>query len=78
MEVIFIFLFLFEHVSSKKNKNKKTLYMHLAAISVHAKSLQLCPAFCDPLYYSLPGSSILGISQVRVQSGLPTSSMGSS
>ena len=40
--------------------------MHLTAISVHGKSLQLCPTFCDPLGYSLPGSSVLGISQVRV------------
>ena len=28
---------------------------------------QLCPTFCDPMDYSLPGSSIHGIFQARVQ-----------
>ena len=28
-----------------------------------AKSLQLCPTFCDPMDYSLPGSSAHGIFQ---------------
>ena len=31
-----------------------------------AKLLQLCPTFCDPLDYSLPGSSIHGILQARI------------
>ena len=31
-----------------------------------AKSLQLCPALCDPMDCSLPGSSIHGIFQGRV------------
>ena len=31
-----------------------------------AKSLQSCPTLCDPMGYSLPGSSIHGIFQARV------------
>ena len=27
---------------------------------------QSCPAFCDPINYSLPGSSVLWISQARI------------
>ena len=30
-----------------------------------AKSLQLCPTLCDPMYYSPPGSSVHGILQAR-------------
>ena len=29
-------------------------------VCVHAHSLQLCPTFCDPVDYSLPGSSVHG------------------
>ena len=32
---------------------------------------QLCPTLWDPIDCSLPGSSVHGISQARVQSGLP-------
>ena len=39
---------------------------HRLMDEVHAKSLQLCPTPCDPINCSLPGSSILGIFQVRV------------
>ena len=31
-----------------------------------AKSLQLYPILCDPMDCSLPGSSVHGISQVRI------------
>ena len=31
-----------------------------------AKSLQSCPTLCDPMDYSLPVSSICGISQARI------------
>ena len=31
-----------------------------------AKSLQSCPTLCDPIDYSLPGSSVPGIFQARV------------
>ena len=30
------------------------------------KSLQSCPAFCDPMDYSLPGYSVHGILQARI------------
>ena len=33
---------------------------------VCAKSLQSCPTLCDPVDYSLPGSSVLGILQARI------------
>ena len=33
---------------------------------VHAKSLQSCLTLCDPMDYSLPGSSVHGILQARV------------
>ena len=33
---------------------------------LHAKSLQLCPNLCDPIDYSLAGSSVYGILQVRI------------
>ena len=36
-----------------------------------AKLLQLCPTLCDPMDYSLPGSSVHGILQARILSGLP-------
>ena len=32
----------------------------------HAKLLQLCPTLCDPIDYSLPGSSVHAISQARI------------
>ena len=32
----------------------------------HAKSLQLCLTLCDPMDYSLPGSSVHGILQARI------------
>ena len=31
-----------------------------------AKSLQSCPTLCDPMDYSLPGSSVQGILQARI------------
>ena len=33
---------------------------------MHAKSIQLCPAFCDPIDCSLPDSSVHGILQSRI------------
>ena len=37
---------------------------------VCAKSLQSCPTLCDPVDYSLPGSSVLGILQARILEGV--------
>ena len=46
---------------------------------LHAKSLQSCLAFCDPLDCSLPGSSVHGILQTRILEWVPVpSSRGSS
>ena len=39
-------------------------------VCVCDKSLQLCPALCDPMDCSPPGSSVHGILQARI-SGLP-------
>ena len=33
---------------------------------VHAKSLQSCPTFCDPMDCNPPGSSAHGILQARI------------
>ena len=33
---------------------------------MHAKSLQSCLTFCNPLDYNLPGSSVHGILQARI------------
>ena len=33
-----------------------------SSLKVHAKSLQSCPAICDPMDCSLPGSSVHGVS----------------
>ena len=35
------------------------------AAAAAAKSLQLCPTLCDPIYGSLPGSPVPGILQAR-------------
>ena len=54
--------------------------MHrLMALWVHAKSLQSCPTFFDPMDCSPPGSSILEILQTRIWEWVPMpSSRGSS
>ena len=33
---------------------------------LRAKSLQSCPTLCDPMDWSLPGSSVHGILQARI------------
>ena len=44
-----------------------------------AESLQLCLTLCDPMDYSLPGSSVQGILQARILKWVAISfSMGSS
>ena len=46
---------------------------------MRAKSLQLCPTFCDPVDCSPPGSSVHGIIQTRILEGAAISfSRGSS
>ena len=41
-----------------------------------AKSLQSCPTLCNPMDYSPPGSSVHGIFQAKIWSGLPCHSPG--
>jgi len=43
---------------------------------VLAKSLQSCPTLCDPMDYSLPGSSVHGILQARILEWVPFPSPG--
>ena len=43
---------------------------------LHAQSVQSCPALCDPVDCSPPGSSVHGIFQARILSGLPCPSPG--
>ena len=38
---------------------------------MHAKPLQSCPTLCNPLDCSPPGSSVHGILQAKIWSGLP-------
>ena len=38
----------------------------LVGVAVCAKSIQLCPALCDPVDCSPQGSFVLGISQARI------------
>ena len=46
---------------------------------MHAKSLQLCPALCDPINCSLPGFSVHGILQAGILKWVAISfSVGSS
>ena len=41
---------------------------------VHTKLVQLCPTLCDPMDCSLPGSSVHGILQARIQEWVTPSS----
>ena len=47
-------------------------------LCMHAKLLQLYPTFCDPMDYSLLGSSVHGILQARVLEWTAMPSRGSS
>ena len=38
----------------------------LSCACMHAKSLQSCPTFCDPMDYTPPGSTVRGILQARI------------
>ena len=45
--------------------------MNIATATATAKSLQSCPALCDPIDGSPPGSPVPGTLQARTLSGLP-------
>ena len=51
-------------------------FVFSAKCYVHAKSLQLCLTLCDSGDYSPSGSSVHGILQARILSGLPWPSPG--
>ena len=51
------------------------LYVHAC---VHARSLQLCPALCDPMECSPPGSSVHRILQARILEWVAMPSSGES
>ena len=51
-------LLTFKHVYMKKS-----MYI---SVCLHAKSLQSCPTFCDPMDCILPGFSVHGILQTRI------------
>ena len=44
-----------------------------AAVAAAAKSLQSCPALCDPIDSSPPGSSVHGILLARILEWVPIS-----
>ena len=44
----------------------RILSITLLACEVWSEVAQLCPTLCDPMNYSLPGSSVHGIFQARV------------
>ena len=48
----------------------KANFEYIRYVYVYAKSLQWCPTLCDPLDCSPPDSSVHGILQVRIWSGL--------
>ena len=50
--------------------------VHSVCVCVHAKSVQSCLTLCDPVDWSPPGSSVHGILQARMWSGLACPSPG--
>ena len=50
--------------------------MILNSLKMFVLVAQLCPTLCDPMACSLPGSSVHGIFQARILSGLPFPSPG--
>ena len=44
----------------------KIILLHMEAVFVHAKSLQLCWTLCDPMDCSPPSSYVHGILQARI------------
>ena len=48
------------------SKRKSFLYPWQNLACMRARSLQSCPTLCDPMDYSLPGSSVHGILQARI------------
>ena len=57
-------------------KETKIISLNFLTEALYAKSLQSCPTLCDPTDCSPPGSSVRGIFQARIWSGLPCPSPG--
>ena len=55
---------------------KKTMDINYLQIESESEVAQSCPTLCDPVDCSLPGSSVHGILQIRIRSGLPFPSPG--
>ena len=66
--------FVKNNIRKKIRKNRQTE----DRISKRVKILvaQLCPTFCDPMGYSLPGSSVHGFSRRECWGGLPFPFLG--
>ena len=63
-----------EEKDERNYKIAKNIKMPLKRPCVHARSFQSCPALCDPMNYSLPGSSVHGILQARMLEWVAVSS----
>ena len=57
------YTYMYGSVSLLSTWNYQNIVNHLC---VHAKSLQSCPALCNPMDHSPSGSSVHGISQARI------------
>ena len=53
-------------------------FLMIVCACVHAKTLQSCQTFCDPMDSSLPGSSVHGILQIRMLEWVATPIFGGS
>ena len=57
-------------VDSSQSFSSLNHYLYLCKseefVFMHAKSLQSCSTLCDPMDFSLPGSSVHGIPQARI------------
>ena len=51
-------------------------YSTSVVTEIESEIAQSCPTLCDPMDCSLPGSSVHGILQARILSGLPFPSPG--
>ena len=49
-----------------KNFEQKIIFYLFATLHTFCLVTQLCPTLCNPMDYSLPGSSVHGISQPRI------------
>ena len=48
------------------SQSQPQFILHIPSACVHARCLQSCPTFCDPMDHNPSGSSVLGILQARI------------